>query len=389
MLQTSSNSTDDPEEQCHVVWEELRRRRMHAAEATPEQTQFNGDECSYLYSKRRKWPTYDTVMGDMTSADYNHTLKCPLDILELGAKHQDKTLCPHGAVCKIRIQIFPGHDYTGLLSPGTITEHAILRLSTAMKPPNEEIKSSWARALLYATGEKLRNAKLFPCAAIKVFRKGVHSGNLLFGGSKIGQREPDFFAHCMSTTMTEQMPRTVRPFVRKFWQYSDYPLSLGISDYTAFDQDGVGQTDNHFPFVLVLRPRRASTVHEAELPSAADDKDSFDIFLDQTLRTPEGTALFDLFAVETPGDVPDASKLQRIGVITTMSPMVESGPSDGLFFRHQRKEEDYHLRPSWKKDLSRHVELDQGRTKGTIGRLAGWKLFEQHIRQGIYKDHEV
>ena len=51
------------------------------------------------------------------------------------------------------------------------------------------------------------------------------SGNLLFGGSKVGQRESDYFSHCQCTSMTERMPRLIKPFVKKFWEYSDYPVS--------------------------------------------------------------------------------------------------------------------------------------------------------------------
>ena len=87
---------------------------------------------------------------------------------------------------------------------------------SAMKPPSLGVRSKWGRAVLYATGEKMRTSKLFPCAALKVFRRGRPSGNLLLGGSKVGQREPDFFAHCLCTSMTERMPRVVKkPAVRR------------------------------------------------------------------------------------------------------------------------------------------------------------------------------
>lgn len=151
-------------------------------------------------------------MADMVAADYHHTLTCPFDLLKQNNDSEGKSLCPHGAICCARMELFEipasfdGKGYTGLLTPGTVLENCLLRLSSAMKPPNEAIQSKWARGILYATGQKLRNAKLFPCAAIKVFREnGRPSGNLLFGGSKIGQREIDYFTHCQCTTMTERM----------------------------------------------------------------------------------------------------------------------------------------------------------------------------------------
>lgn len=415
-----------PQEQQKHVWHELLNHNNYSSESEAEQESSDdtaaatstaaastSDDSQLQQKSLREWPSYDHVMGDMADADYNHTLTCPFDVVKNQAETSgcSKTICAHGAVCCAKLELFSlpdnyaGTIYTGLLEPASTSEHCILRLSSAMKPPNLEMKSTWARALLYATGEKLRNAKLFPTAALKVFRdKGVRSGNLLFGGSKIGQREADYFAHCMCTSMTEQMPRGVKPFVRKFWKYSDYPLSLGTSDFCTHKADGTTGTSSsanttttdqpEFPFALILRPRVATAVTaaspDANTPEPPDAAlvDSFDAFLDGVLSTPVGTVLFDVFACPDPFAVPDPSKLQRIGRVTTTSKMIQSAPSDGLFFRHQKKEEDYALKPGWRQALKTQVTIDQGNTKGTIGRLAGWKLFEQHIKEESYEDFE-
>lgn len=265
-----------------------------------------------------------------------------------------------------------------------------------MKPPSLGVQSKWGRAVLYATGEKIRRARLFPCAALKVFRRGAPSGNLLFGGSKVGQREHDFFAHCLCTSMTEQMPRAVKPFVRKFWTYSDYPLSLGVSDFCRPSSQGDdtvnADADLSFPFAIILRPRMDGTHHgpsnDATGTNNGTFEDSFDEFLDRALHIPAGTVLYDVFACPEPQDVPDSSKLQRIGRISTTSAMIKSSAHDGLFFRHQRKEEDYALRPAWRDALKAQVTINQGQTTGTIGTLVGWKLFEQHIGDETYVDFE-
>lgn len=294
----------------------------------------------------------------MAAADYTHTLTCPFDLL----KHNDapsssssattttpaasKSLCPHGVVCRVRMELFDFPEqsadasnkaYTGLLSPGTTNEHCLLRLSSAMKPPNEAIRGGFARSLLYATGHKLRNAKLFPCAALKVFRDGRPSGNLLFGGSKLGQREVDYFAHCQSTSMTERMPRAIKPFVRKFWSYSAYPLSLGVSEFCSYNAAGEETSAEalNFPFAVIIKP----CISMAELAGSGDDdsadnavqdaESAFDNFLDHVLKVPENTVLFEIFACADPHDVPDPSKLQRIGRLVTTSAMIPSVPNDG------------------------------------------------------------
>lgn len=60
----------------------------------------------------------------------------------------------------------------------------------------------------------------------------------------------------------------------------------------------------------------------------------------------------------------------------------------GIFFRHQRKEDDYNLRPRWREALETKIAIDDGDTQGTVGQLVGWKLFEQHIAEGTYVDFE-
>ena len=362
--------------------------------------------------QNRHWPTYDTIISHMAQADYNHTLTCPHDVLAPPQRtNHPKIFCPFGVTCCAKVELFDipadfnGTPYTGLLQPGTTLEHCILRLSTALRPPAQEIKSRVARAILYATGEKLRTARLFPAAALKVFvNHGGESGNLLFGGSKVGQREEDYFAHCLCTCMTEQMPRPVKPFVRKFWTYSDYPLSLGVSDFCqrTAENEAVPADEMNFPFALILKPV-FRLVHDhgdssttATAPSAASanttrqqqNVDSFDSFVDHTLAVPAGTILFDVFACPDPYAVPDPTKLERIGRITTTSSMLASHSMDGLFFRHQKKEHDYQLRPTWPRALQVKVTIDGGRNTGTVGKLAGWKLFEQHIAQGAYVDFE-
>ena len=402
---SSSNTTNNqnshlalsPIDQQERVWKELQRSNSNSC---PQQQ--NGSD------SKRTWPTYDEVLGHLKEADYTETLTCPYDTLSSavsGTSSKTKTLCPHGVVCCADLEIFPNTPYTGLLQANQRSP-CILRLSSAMKPPNLAVKSKFGRAMLYATGEKIRKAKLFPCAALKVFRPNCSSGNLLFGGSKVGQREHDYFAHCLCTSMTEQMPRTVRPFVRKFWSYSDFPLSLGVSDFCRHaPEDGarLADADLGFPFAVILRPCIVDRSHPhhhhapldttttAEATNNSNDtafEDSFDEFLDRALHVPVGTVLYDVFACPEPEDVPDSSKLQRIGRLSTTSPMIQSSSTDGLFFRHQRKEEDYALRPSWPVALKAEVTINQGQTTGTIGRLAGWKLFEQHIAEGTYVDFE-
>jgi hypothetical protein len=496
-----------PAQQQQVIWNQLVSKFQQSGqegEATTLALISNNDnsndqtDAGVINKKEfRSWPSYDQVMTDMQSADYNHILTCPHDfnVTSSAAKPAPaaaaaaaggpcpKTLCPHGAVacCQMELFEFPtsgnntnnttkfSKPYTGLLTPGTTVPYGLIRLSSAMKPPQTEAKTKLARALLYVAGSKLRTAQLFPCAALKLFRgheeeeeekqdqepkdttitttqeeekgdsdnkedgedgnlkentiqqgqgqvlppkpkqqqkKHIPSGNLLLGGSKLGQRESNYFAHCICTTMTEQMPTMIRPLVRKFWTYSDYPLSLGLSDfcYHAYNGSIPEPQDWNFPYALLFRPNTAlqqkahAHAHAPPTPSTGTTTTTssadaaFDGFLDQVLHIEPGTVLFDVYACPDPMSVADPTSqqhvLQRIGRITTTTRMLPSGPADGMFFRHQLKEDDYTLRPGWKQALKQKVTMNQGQTTGTIGTLVGWKLFEQQIQQGRFVDFE-
>lgn len=304
-----------------------------------------------------------------------------------------------------------------------------------MRPPNDVVKNPVAQAVLRAAGSKLRKANLFPCAAIKCFRgNNVPSGNLLFSGCKVGQIESDYFAHCQCTQLSERMSPALKPLVRPFWKYSDHPLSLGISDYCAYDVDGNAPKeegkDIQFPYVLILNPvmnmggdTRADTSLERlnsafttgasldpsehstgstskglsgdmtkkkkakKVKSGSKEAEPFDKFLDDLGQIEPGTVLFDIYACPEPKAIPDPARLERIGRIVTVSELIPSPPNDNLFFRHQRKEADFALRPEWPSQTK--MKCSVGKEKGSIKKLAGWELFEAMIRSKKYVNFEA
>jgi hypothetical protein len=382
-MDTSNEGNDNlsPEEKLQVVWKKLLEERKSDTAACPKQ-----------------WPTYNEVLNDVRKTDYEEILTCPLDIHP--GKHTDnrqKKICPQGVICCAKLELFPQHPkvarpYTGLLAPGSTVEHCLVRLSSALQPMAPESTNRMARMML---GHKLTNAKIFPAVAIKVFRQNVASGNALFLGCKVGQVEDDFFAHCVCTQLSKRMPRTLRPVVNLFGKYSDHPLALGLSDFCAYDSNGTVSDDHGFPFCMTLSPASKSKIKSSETVVAAKTQakkgekqvEKLDSFLDDILDIPVGTVLYDIFASPDPLSVGDGKKLQRIGRIVTTSEMIESAPDDGIFFRHQRKDEDLQLRPHWKDDLATKVVLKDG-TKGTAANLAGWELFEHLIQDGGYMDYE-
>jgi hypothetical protein len=392
-----------PSEQKEILWNQLKQQikiktdnTAHTDQAEKSLTKTNtnsvGKRASSLSSKqssssscpyKREWPTYKAILDDITGSDYNHVLECPHDMVhksrQKSSERFGKAFCPHGTACLAKLELFENNtnnkSYTGLLTPGSTIQDCVLRLSSAMKPPAKE-QNKFGKFFLKATGGKLKNAKLFPMVALKCFRHNRRSGNLLFAGRKIGQASSEFFHHCLCTQMTERVPSLLKPFIKKFYSYSENPLSLGVSDFCAHDEHGDDTIDeeNNFPYVVMLMP-----VYNTNTSQVDDDYEKFDEFIDDLLAIPSGSVLFDIYACPTPSCALDPNKIQRIGRIISTSEMIQSSPHDGLFFRHQKKEEDYMLRPQWREQVKATCSPDGGITTGSIDRLVGSTILETLI----------
>lgn len=190
--------------------------------------------------------------------------------------------------------------------------------------------------------------------------------------------------------MTERVPTLLQPFIQKFYNYSENPLSLGISDFCSFDQHGqrLNDDDIAFPYVLVLKPVYNQT--ENTIPKDEDKKEvkRFDNFINDLLIIPSGSVLFDIYACPDPKSTLDPKMIQRIGRIITTSEMISSHPDDGLFFRHQKKEEDFDLRPHWRKQVNTSCTAKCEKAQGTIGTLVGATFLESNINEKEFLDFE-
>ena len=125
----------------------------------------------------------------------------------------------------------------------------------------------------------------------------------------------------------------------------------------------VGRETSHplFPWCIILRPIGENVPAQVE----GQQKDP-DLFINQLVSIPEGTIVYEMLACPTPEAAANPDQLERLGVIRTASEVVRSGSSCPLFFKHQKKEEDYSLRPQWQESIT------------DFQRNAGWELFEGH-----------
>jgi len=323
-------------------------------------------------ARTRAFPTHPAVMKEIVGADYSSLLRCPFDrraAHPYGAATPRRSLCAHGVVARCRVDFFGGGGgYTGLFCGAP---HCVIRLSTAVAPA-----TGVGAALL----GKIREARLFPCVAIKAPRRGAPSGNLLFAGAKTGQREADFFARGLATHLTRKLPTALRHMLKYFAKYTPHPLSLGLSDWARVAADGAAAPDPKFPWCLALVPVATAP----PLPPSAPH----DAFLDALLTVDAGTALYDVYAIASPKALATASPLERVGRVVTTSPMAPSPPDAPLVFKHQAKDDDYALRPDWLAELDTPIACHDGKP-GTANANCGAKLVDQLVARGNFVDREL
>jgi hypothetical protein len=257
---------------------------------------------------------YNKILSQ--TADYNSTLETP------------KALCPNGGICLISMKI-TSPNFTGLLSPGH-RHHGILRMTSALQAPTSGVLSSLVSLVLP------HSPALFPCCAVKFPREGVQSGNLLFAGKKTGQEGDFFFEKSVCTLLTEKVSWSFRWILNIFRAYSRYPTELGVSDFTRFGEDGVEAVENRFPFAIALK---------SNLKVEDFERTEGSMFVDDLIQIPGGTVVYGVYCVRDPTRM---EEVQRIGEIRTESAVVLSGGDSGIFFKHQRREEDFEIMSDWR-----------------------------------------
>jgi hypothetical protein len=304
-----------PREQLSLIWAHLLKNK---------QVEALGDS--------RQWPSLMDIKDRVFNADYTTNLNLRDDFIS-----EPRILCAHGFVASIEVEWFPGHGYTGLFRDN---QCGIIRLSSAL-PSMTDALPWFLTALPQVTGH-LASAKIFPCVALKLFRQNAHSGNILFGGRKTGEKEDLFFKNCVATTITASVSYPLQWILDYFTKYSAYPTQLGVSDFAGAQSDGTVVADKRFPWCIAL----CTPKEDLSLQSKC--------FVEIEQVQPD-TILYDIYAVPSPGaaaHIESAVSLLKIGRIRTTSAMLRSGPEDGLFFKHQKKEEDYESMPEWLHELT-------------------------------------
>jgi hypothetical protein len=219
------------------------------------------------------------------------------------------------------------NPYTGFYATGT--PYALIRLSYTS--PNDESGTT-------------------PGLSLKLFRDGMPSSNLLAMESLEGQSSGNFFQFDFSNHLAPAKTPLLKYVGRRFSQYSCPTTRTGLSEAALSTETlanmnpalgSIQETVDsmEFPFRIIFRPNPALTQQFESYPPEGD------LFAMLTV-IPVATKLYDVYAVEGPGEDGEGEiHLGHLELTRALQPSVIGDKV--LFFRHQKIEEDYVLRPRY------------------------------------------
>ena len=208
------------------------------------------------------------------------------------------------------------HQYTGMFKGG---DSGFIRLSSTATPDNQTQHMS-------------------PGFGLKLLRDGIDSGNILTQYSLDGQNSLNFFENSLSNNIEPSVAPAILEGLSHFATETDFPWSMGLSDFASYTQDGVQEEQPVFPWKLRFEPA-TQYVNPIEDPSTFD--------LQETLKQlPAGQTLYRVFALDKPTQLGGTESL--IGEIKMDTQLVTSQWADEhMFFKHQRKDDDMRQHPEW------------------------------------------
>eukprot|EP00929_Paragymnodinium_shiwhaense_P057327 TRINITY_DN28694_c0_g1_i1.p1 TRINITY_DN28694_c0_g1~~TRINITY_DN28694_c0_g1_i1.p1 ORF type:complete len:374 (+),score=50.46 TRINITY_DN28694_c0_g1_i1:264-1385(+) len=232
------------------------------------------------------------------------------DVHPQGRSNPSKVIHQKGVVCKVVLQVHSGSTYSGILSAGE--SEGLIRMGS---------------------GTPIALQGVFPGFGLKFLRKGVPSANFL-ALRQLGLNASSFFDGSFST---HAAPPSALQMLGKFQQAADCMSMVGLSNLCTHNQAGAPAAAVNFPYELLFDP-----VHKLEAvdTSAADKEDQLLLDLESI---PANTHLFNVRHVASPWEQP-----AELGELRTASECTRTLFGDTkLFYRHQRMEEDFALKPEW------------------------------------------
>jgi hypothetical protein len=249
---------------------------------------------------------------------------------------RERLIHSQGAVCQIDLKVDSHSPFTGVLAPGT--HPGMIRFGSA---------ASLDEPLL---------PKIFPGFGIKFLRTGVRSADWVNLRTIGDAGSWNFFE---SQFANHAAPQEALVKLNKFQQASGCINMVGLSDACTYDQDGHKVAHPEFPFEITWEP--TGQVH------FQDQKKSNNDLMKELSSIPAGTDVLEVYAYASPNDKKQGRSI-RLGTVTTSSSCHQSLFGDlNLFFRHQRMEEDFALRPDWIQ------QVDDPGCEATTGPVSQWQ----------------
>jgi len=229
-----------------------------------------------------------------------------------------------GAVGKFQFNSDENHSYTGVFRG---CKNVILRPSVAKAQDTSK------------TTAKEAKGNFVPGMAMKFLRNNIPSANLQSMFALDGQDSWNFFKNDFSNHIPAISAASFKVIGLKFSTATDYIQTMGLKDLGEFNCQGGKEATPNYPFQLIFKPNET-------LRTKYDDDFEVD-YLDQLKNVPVNFNLYDVYAINAPGD-----KAKKIGSFQSTSKMVTSKWGDeSLFFRHNYIDLDVEDHPSWEKYL--------------------------------------
>lgn len=261
------------------------------------------------------------------------------DYMEVMPVGRSKVIHTQGVHCLFNLEV-TSDKFTGILQAGNQT--GIVRMGSA---------TSLDSTTPFKT-------PIMPGLGIKFPRSRVRSASFVALRDSGPGGPWDFFD---SVFTNHAKPAAALMALNKFQQASGCISMVGLSDVCTYTQEGKKVSSPVFPFELMFEP---SAIH---LPN---QKKSNAALLKELSSIPVGSEIFKVNAYASPADMLKGNKIP-VGRMTTTGTCYQSLFGDEhLFFRHQRMEEDFALRPKWIQQMS---ALKDSVCKATAGPISKWQ----------------
>lgn len=257
--------------------------------------------------------TLDSFSGAMTESMIT-TFDDQWDVFPEG---RSKVIHHQGAVCKFDLDV-SAQAFTGLFAAGK--SQGIIRLGSAT-PSDSPLG-------------------IHPGISLKFLRSAVRSANFVALAESPTTENYNFFWRKLSNKVA---PAKALQMTGKFQQASGCINQVGLSDVCKYAQDGTEVGTPVFPYEIQFEPAGMSFNTEKMSPEE---------LMRQLSSIPAGTPIFHVYTYSSPLAAKQG-KREKFGTLTISSQCVQSLYGDNkLFFRHQRMEEDFALKPEWIPDAT-------------------------------------